>query len=275
MGIKRLKRFYAALRLRLLTNLKFVVRCVLSHTTTMVILITYLRKLLLLQNKRYTIIFVSLLCSYLSTTYAANERPFERIADLGEELLEEQAKQRESYEAQVSPQNIVCGEEQPQLSEQDTQAFIDVSTIEISGTQLLTEEEQACLVNSYAGRRVSLAELKVLATDIDCYLMDKGYLTTRAYIPKQTFEGGKVIIEVIEGIVECIDLPCSKKWTAFPWVEGRLLKTNDLEQGMEQINRLSSENAIMMLWPGENLGGEHCTHSGKNLEPLPTLHRYR
>lgn len=187
MAIKHAWRFRFCVGL--LTTFKFVVGCILHPLSFTMRITTHALNLFWLYGKYGTIALVSLTCTQPLTTYATSDRSLERIADLGEELLDEQAKQRQTYEEEAGIQSLVCAEEPPKLSEEDTQAFIAVVEIDILGTDLLTREEQACLVTPYVGKRTSLAELKALATDITRCLMDKGYLTTRAYLPQQTLSG--------------------------------------------------------------------------------------
>ncbi|MDV0916573.1 POTRA domain-containing protein, partial [Enterobacter asburiae] len=71
-----------------------------------------------------------------------------------------------------------------------------------------------------------------------------GYITSRAFLTEQDLSGGQLNIVVLEGRLEAIRLegetPRMLKM-AFPGRVGGILNLRDIEQGMEQINRLRSE----------------------------------
>ena len=72
--------------------------------------------------------------------------------------------------------------------------------------------------------------------------------------------GGELTILVIEGKVEGIDfsddVPFAgqKLRLAFPGIVGNALNIRDLEQGLDQLNRLPSNDATMELVPGTTAG---------------------
>jgi len=77
-------------------------------------------------------------------------------------------------------------------------------------------------------------------------------------VTAQDLSQGQLIITVIEGMVEAISFiePHSRinTFTAFPFDQSQLLNLRDIEQGLEQINRLQSNNASMELLPGKQPG---------------------
>ena len=64
---------------------------------------------------------------------------------------------------------------------------------------------------------------------------------------------------MVEGRLESIELDSSAAGvnltTAFPFLKGKLLQLRDLEQGLDQINRLPSNRATMQLVPADEVGG--------------------
>ncbi len=88
--------------------------------------------------------------------------------------------------------------------------------------------------------------------------LDKGYVTARFYIPDQDIKNSKTLkFVVVEGKLSDIyynGSPASPYnyvvWSAFPGLEGHILNMRDIEQGLDQINRLISGHAKSELLPG-------------------------
>lgn len=235
--------------------------------------------------KKCKIILVTVLSSYL-LAYAEDPRPFARVADVGEELLEEQALQRKFYTLEKPSEGIQCMDDAPAYSKEDAETYIHIESFEFTGDSLLGSEEQCSFVDLFLHKRTSFQELKNLVADITRCLMKKGCLTARAELLETDLQQGIVKINITDGFIERICFPSSRACTAFPCREGSPLRSKDLEQAMAQINRLPSESAVMSLWPGECVGGswiqiqEHVSnpyriHIGADNYGQRLTHEYR
>ncbi len=86
-------------------------------------------------------------------------------------------------------------------------------------------------------------------------------MTSRAYLPQQDLSKGHLQVLVIEGKVEHLKsdtgsgLSARELSMAFPGSEGQLLNLRQVEQLLDQINRLPSNQAQMELAPGSAVGG--------------------
>lgn len=134
-----------------------------------------------------------------------------------------------------------------------------IQTVKITGAKHMPADKKADLVKSYSNRCLGVNEIQSLMGEITAYYIDKGYSTTRAYLPQQDLTTGTLTIEVIEGTVGKIRLKDGDKGSlfilgAFPRVLGNVLNLRDIEQGLDQINRLASNNATMDIKPGEKTG---------------------
>ena len=89
-------------------------------------------------------------------------------------------------------------------------------------------------------------------------LLDKGYVTSQVYIPEQNLNTGTLQFMVMPGRVEDIrygDSSAHGPWrTAFPVRPGDILNIRDVEQGLEQMKRVSSQSVTMQLLPGTSVG---------------------
>ncbi len=139
------------------------------------------------------------------------------------------------------------------------QACRDIKEISIEGAPNLSPDVATRIPREFAGRCLGVAEIEqILALITRDYIL-RGYITTRAYLPAQDLSTGILRILVQEGVLEKILLEDGgrnsvRPGNAFPMNEGDLLNLRDIEQGLEQINRLQSNRATMDIQPGSQPG---------------------
>lgn len=137
----------------------------------------------------------------------------------------------------------------------------DVKEVVIEGAKLMPEAMRQKLAKPYIGKCMTAHDIELLLGSITQYYMDKGYIAARAYIQMQDLATGILRILVVEGVVEKLMLDGEKTNSsvflpsAFPFLEGKPLNLRDIEQGLDQVNRLTSNNATMEIKPGEKAGG--------------------
>lgn len=133
-----------------------------------------------------------------------------------------------------------------------------VQRIELQGVQRLSAAEQAQITTPFVGRCVGLKEIGELMREITNRYVGLGLVTTRVYIPQQDMSQGLLQLMVLEGRVGEIRLSDEQAGvylaTAFPGLKGQVLNIRDIEQGLDQINRLRSNNATMELQPSDEPG---------------------
>jgi hemolysin activation/secretion protein len=134
---------------------------------------------------------------------------------------------------------------------------VKARSLRLLGVHLLSKKEIAQLRRRMVGHCISTAELNALLRHITDLYLSKGYVTTRAYIPPQNAAGGTLTIVVIEGRVERIEVQppgSASAATAFPGMVGKVFNLRDAEQGIDQLNRLGSNNARIDIRPGSMPG---------------------
>jgi hemolysin activation/secretion protein len=133
-----------------------------------------------------------------------------------------------------------------------------ISDIVISGAPHLSPSTRDGIVGRHAGGCLGVAQIEQILAAITRDYIDRGYITTRAYLPSQDLSGGRLEILVVEGRVGPVELDDGGKGSIRPGLvfpaEGALLNLRDLEQGIEQVNRLSSNNAQLGIEPGDAPG---------------------
>jgi hemolysin activation/secretion protein len=134
---------------------------------------------------------------------------------------------------------------------------VDVRSLDLVGARLLSKARAASFRREIVGHCIGTSELNALLRRITNAYVAQGYITTRAYVPPQDSSGGKLTIVVIEGTVERVEVQppgSASAATAFPDMVGQVLNLRDAEQGVDQLNRLSTNDAKLDIRPGSMPG---------------------
>lgn len=136
----------------------------------------------------------------------------------------------------------------------------DIQRIEIRNSPRLHEYTRALINQRFAGHCLGVGEVTEILALVTKDYIEQGYITTRAYLPSQDLRQGTLLIDVVEGRIEQFRIEDGGKHSvpqsgAFPGLEGQVLNLRDLEQGIDQINRLQSNNAKLAVEPGTVPGG--------------------
>jgi hemolysin activation/secretion protein len=136
---------------------------------------------------------------------------------------------------------------------------VNVKTITVTGGQLVPPGRIDAVTSKWQGRCLGLAELNGVLEDLTQLYLKRGYIASRAYLPEQDLSTGALRVEIVEGQLEDVVLKgeqigTGRIVTAFPGMAGKPLNLRDVEQGLDQINRVNSSNATISLEPGGQLG---------------------
>jgi len=135
----------------------------------------------------------------------------------------------------------------------------DIHTVKINGAGLLPVEVRQQIEHRFSARCLGVSDIEAALAIITKDYIDRGYITTRAYLPAQDLRSGILEITVIEGTIEQYKINSKRTqsaWArgAFPAAPGEPLNLRDLEQGIDQINRLGSNRAVLDIQPGSKPG---------------------
>lgn len=123
----------------------------------------------------------------------------------------------------------------------------------------------------YDGACVGKNGLDLIVKRLTALILSKGYSTTRIGIPGQDIAGGTLKLVLVPGVIRAIrfsDPTLYGTWkTAFPTGPGKLLNLRDLEQGLEQMKRIPSQDVDMQIVPGETPGESDVVISVKRSKP--------
>ncbi len=107
----------------------------------------------------------------------------------------------------------------------------------------------------YAGQCVGKQGIDVLVKGLSQAILARGYVTTRVLLPEQDLSTGTLKFSLIPGVIRHVHFADEKlrgTWkTAFPTGDGELLNLRDLEQGLEQMKRVTSQDVSMQIVPAD------------------------
>lgn len=170
-----------------------------------------------------------------------------------QQLLNENQRQREELERsvvlprQVKPDDVTAAQ---------GPCFV-IKRIELTDATLISSSAAARLTAPWINQCLDLAWLNTLTHSISDWYISRGYITSRAFLTEQDLSTGVLHLAVLEGKLQQIRLEGVPERTlkmTFPGLEGKILNLRDIEQGMEQLNRVRQTPVEIEILPGENPG---------------------
>ncbi|QZP35858.1 ShlB/FhaC/HecB family hemolysin secretion/activation protein [Pseudomonas sp. DR48] len=201
---------------------------------------------------------LALLClSPLNPAYSApTPGETDLIRERQDRLLEDQRRRLEELKELPGKEAKPAAPTAPA----DTRCF-PIQDIELKGADSLSDREKTRLLKPYIGQCLGVTQLNELLKVITDHYIEKGLVTSRAYLPQQDLSGGHLKVLVVEGKLEGLkgaqdsQLSDRELAMAFPGKTGELVNLREIEQLVDQLNRLPSNQAQMELAPGKNVGG--------------------
>lgn len=178
------------------------------------------------------------------------------IRERQDRLLEEQRRRLEELK-ELPGKETQAASPSPSA---DTRCF-PIKDIELKGANGLSDSEKNRLLKPYIGQCLGVSQLNELLKVITDHYIKKSQVTSRAYLPQQDLSGGHLQVLVVEGRLEGLkgaqgsQLSDRELAMAFPGKTGDLLNLREIEQLLDQLNRLPSNQAQMELAPGQAVGG--------------------
>jgi hemolysin activation/secretion protein len=211
---------------------------------------------------------------------------FRTEQDPGQRLLQEQRDQQRTQQLQQAPAQIAVPEQPalPNLPEgadvetlPDVEPMFEIEHIDFVGDKVLKPRELDAVARPFIGKRLGRNRINLLLRRLTEAFIARGYITTRAYLGPQNLSSGTLSIHIVAGHVAAFTLngkplrprdPDSKPFEthggglltdngtawAFGESQGDVLRLPDLEQGVDQINRLRRNQAEIQILPGQAPG---------------------
>jgi hemolysin activation/secretion protein len=212
---------------------------------------------------RFSVLFLLLVGAPIVRAQAPPAR-VDRDAERVQERERERLRLREEdfrRQQTVAPQSlpVPLADEAPV----ETGACTAIRQVVISGVTLFRQADFAGERASLVGGCVSIDQINAVLRAITNRYIGRGYVTSRAVVAPQKTDAGELEILVIEGRLNAIkgkSQPSARGYsrgelaTAFPGIRGNILNLRDLEQGVDQLSRLSSAEPDIDIAPAPQPG---------------------
>lgn len=196
---------------------------------------------------------VTLLVSGVALAAPLSPADRNTIQQQQQQLLDENQRQREELErSAIVPRPVT-----PDDAFTPQGPCFVIRRIELSGATLLSPSAKNRLTAPWINQCLDMARLTRLTDAVSDWYISRGYITSRAFLTEQDLSGGVLHLAVLEGKLQHIRLegvPDRTLKMTFPGLEGKILNLRDIEQGMEQLNRVRQRPVEIEILPGDRQG---------------------
>lgn len=140
-----------------------------------------------------------------------------------------------------------------------------IKEIMVEKNSIISRRRAKKLTRKFLGLCAEPGALNLILRTLTNECVSRGYITSRAVIQPQDISSGTVRVRILEGRLEDFEFDENSKnlWSgfdktqimsAFAGFKNESLNLRDIEQGLSQMNRLSSKNITMKIFPGRREG---------------------
>ena len=169
-------------------------------------------------------------------------------------------KGRQFEKALQAPQAQPADEVKPAPDTAQAGDKIMITSIQVEGNTLLSAQQIAGLTSAYENKTMNIDEIRGLVAKITGLYREKGYITSRAYLPPQTVESGKLVIKVVEGRMGELTIKGNKYFSSgllrrkITTPSGGYFDYPDFLKAMKYINEHPDRSVRSNLVPGREPG---------------------
>lgn len=231
------------------------------------------------QNLIQAILTLVLMCNGISSSFAQPISPSDQD-ESNRRTQQEELRRRTQQEAEERKNREQSKDTflQPKVTTQieTTLPAEDISflihTLELEGERVDEFSWLQDMMHPYQEQKIGKEGINLIVKRLTNALIARGYTTTRIGIPEQDLSSGTLKFILVPGIIRNIHFtnPDTRAnwYTAFPTRPGKVLNLRDLEQGLEQIKRVPSQDANMQISPGDKPGESDINITVKSSNPL-------
>lgn len=198
---------------------------------------------------------ILIMSAIISTAHAVPLSPADRdtIQQQQQQLLEQNQRQRDELQRSTPLRRTP----EPGVPSSTHGPCFTISRIELDGATMLTPRAAGRLTAPWVNQCLDMPRLSQLTRSVSDWYISRGYITSRAFLTEQDLSAGVLHITVLEGKLQQIRLegvPERTLYMTFPGLEGKILNLRDIEQGMEQLNRVRQTPVEIEILPGDRQG---------------------
>lgn len=175
------------------------------------------------------------------------------------QLQEKERALREKIEKKIEKPSIEEeSAEQKPLVESEQKTLIQ--NIQVTGATLVSEKEIREITKPFENQQLSIKDMQKAADLITGIYRQKGFITSRAYLPPQKIEQGILVIKIIEGRMGGVEVRGNRYsktkilLSRLTLQKGNPFNYNTLRQGLSRLNRNPDRESRAVLFPGKEAG---------------------
>lgn len=215
-----------------------------------------------LQGSCYALLFCIIGFSEKTPAVSSDDMPLRQEAERQFQL---QTQRQKALDKRLIPDvpdvrlSVIGGTSSGQIFPDEKPCFV-IKQVSVSGQETLPHWVPVQrLADQATGHCLGIEGINLLVTGIQNRLVSHGWITSRVLVPEQDLSTGVLRLTVLPGRVQKVmftdDSPrYSTLYTAMPARSGNLLDLRDIEQGLENLQRLPTVHASMDMLPGDAPG---------------------
>ncbi|MEH6569990.1 MAG: ShlB/FhaC/HecB family hemolysin secretion/activation protein [Halioglobus sp.] len=188
---------------------------------------------------------------------------------------EQQAEQQRQFEQDRKSSKPAVKLQMPVEKSREVEAggiCRDIKDVHLRGVTLIKQKALQPILARYGNRCLNISEIESLMAEVSGVYILEGYIASRVYLAEQDLSDGILVLLVIEGELEGVeildgDADSISLFNVFPGEIGEPLNLRDIEQAVDQINRLQSNYVSMQVAPGERSGGSLLVFENEARKP--------
>ncbi|KUI99914.1 ShlB/FhaC/HecB family hemolysin secretion/activation protein [Vibrio sp. MEBiC08052] len=197
-------------------------------------------------------------CIYFVSFTAYSNNGNVAISPATQASIEQEQRERlqEIEQAKKSVQQLNALPTLPVPETTQTKQCFPVQQIVFSGNTVFSDQQLLAWIDFKPGCQ-GLPQINEYLRVITNEYIGAGYVTSRAYLVPQDLSSGQLKIIILEGKLEALKFNGRVEGflnNAFPGLIDHLFNLREIEQGLDQINRLSRYNAQIKIRPGTKQG---------------------
>lgn len=212
----------------------------------------------------------------MSPLVAAQDRPSASAITLDEQQQRERTqRQAQEREARNQAPDVRLDREASSsfhtLMLPDETQCIALHSIRLIGERVADFWFVQRYLSQYAGRCVGREGISLIVRRAGDLIIDRGYVTTRVGLQAQDLSQGVLTITLMPGVIHAVrmaDGSSSDGWRwALPVRPGDLLNLRDIEQGLDQMRRVPSQDVAIDIAPAQGTGQSDLVITVKRSKP--------
>lgn len=225
------------------------------------------RKILLLIFGLAFILYSDRLSFAASTPSASNIERSQEILNQNEQIKKQIQEPKEKVKIDDNlPKEVT--------SQESAGPKILVKNITVTGVTIFSTVKIKAITSQYENKELTLRDIQKIADLITDLYRQKGYITSRAYVPPQKMENGALEIKVVEATVGDIQVKGNRFYSSaiikkqVSLKKGEPFNYNNLKKNLVNINEHPDRNAKAVLAPGKEPGSTDVVLDVKDSLPI-------